>query len=115
MSKQLLPTIKRGGYSLRFRFMDEGRGERFFDTEYAARRIDKNKFQITGQLNYRGEYVRGGLQPAHTIGKALTKGTQVCVTPRKWSQTRTSYLPGKLITIVDVVADEYGQVLVTFV
>lgn len=115
MSKQLLPLLKRGGYSLRFRFFDEGRGERFFDTEYAVRRIEKDKFLIVARMDYRGGYARNSAKPAHTIGAALKAGTQVSITPRRWTQTRVTYMEGRIITVTDVTADEDGQVLVTYV
>lgn len=74
-TKNIFPKLKgRGGYTLKFRFGDEGRGEHWFDTEFAVYRYDTpGAFGLSGVVDYRGyiaPFAAGvaGLLAAHLRG-----------------------------------------------
>ena len=103
--KPLLPRIATGGYSVRFRFMDEARGERFFDAEYGVGRTDEpNEFRIFSMLDWRGFNVPDK-EPVQRIAAALTPGTVVSVHVTKHNRRGRWPAGGRLIQVIEVLTD----------
>lgn len=86
---KVFPPLKRGGYTARFRFMDEARGERFFDTEFSIsvhpasvpRPPQSNQFYVDCEVDYQGR-INYSAPASATLASALTTGTRVLVYPR---------------------------------
>ncbi len=95
------PTGGRGGFTARFRFNDEGRGERFFDSEFAVRG-EAGKLQIDAPVDYRG-YISRDNSGAHNLGEALIPGTVLTITPSMHKQTGRPRVQAPITVRIDKV------------
>ena len=90
---QWKPPGSRGGFGAYFRFNDESRGERFFDTEYSIFRPKPGEVVI-GPVVYNGYYrhntARADLQ---SMMSAMSPGTSVMITPTFQSPRSTRRFP----------------------
>lgn len=113
--KNLFPKIKRGGYSVQIRFMDEQRGERYFDSEWAVFNYGAaGLFTLRCGLNYRGEF-DWNRPAAQSIGLALRAGDRVSISVTKHGQIgRPRYVGGRLVQITAVESQADGTVLVSY-
>jgi hypothetical protein len=79
------PKGNRGGYSVRFRFYDESRGESFFDTSFIAGPETKpGKLQL-GRVFTESHIYKAPTAESTGIVKALKPGTVLAMTPSWYS------------------------------
>jgi len=109
--RQLFPKMTRGAYSVRFRFMDETRGEQFFDAEYLVQGIPpKGSFDIATLLSWDGRPLAGGWASLASIHDALDQGGSVTLTINKHNMRGVNYFrtAGVKVEKVEKTKTEYG-------
>lgn len=113
--KNLFPKLPSGGYTARFRFTDEGRGERFFDQAWSVfDYLTPGKFQIGPMVDFRG-FIIHAQTSWPTIGRAIQPGDQICVTAIKWNRRGACNLPSRTIRIKTVEQDaETGVTIIHY-
>lgn len=115
--KNLFPkiTTKTGGYTARIRFMDEARGELYFDTEFGVLAYQTpGTFMLTIVTRHDGGFTETTAQ--ETIGQHLRAGDQVTVLVQRWSMRGRAKQTAKTIHVhaVENVKDTPGFVLVRY-
>ena len=101
--KNLFPKITRGGYTVRIHFMDESRGERYFDSEWGVHgESEAGRFNLTCPVDYRGFNCHDN-PSINSIGKSIRVGDSVAVHPSKWNMRGKRSIPGRTVVITSVV------------
>jgi hypothetical protein len=112
--KNLFPALKRGGYSIRVRFPDEGRGERFFDTRWCVSLTHAaGTFRIDCEVDYQGWTVHDR-PAAPTLGQALRVGDRVVIAIDRHTCRGCRPLPGRAVTVTGVQTTDGGGVVLTY-
>ena len=100
--KNVFPKLSRGGFSCRFGFPDESRGERFFDTEWGTHATGiAGSFGISHPLRHDGHFVHD-VKAADTIGPAFTVGGTVSVAVFKWNRRGKSFVQARTIRVTSI-------------
>ena len=103
--KNLFPKLTRGGYTVRIHFMDEGRGERYFDSEWGVHgEGEAGRFNLTNLIDYKG-YPTSSLS-ANTIGGSIRVGDTLAVHPSKWNMRGKKPVPSRTVVITSVVLNK---------
>lgn len=103
--KTLFPAINKGGYVIAIRFLDEHRGERFFDTRWsvhlpAARQI--NEFGLYSTVNFRYENNHDD-KAADRLRGVLKIGDQVSISVEKLTSRGRSFpKTGRMIKVTNL-------------
>jgi hypothetical protein len=112
VAKLLFPKIKRGGYTCKLRFSDEGRGEMWFDTEWDMRTEGKpDRLVLIGVIDHRGFPVEFGGKVVDRL--SVNVGDQVTVQPIHHTMRGRKFLPSRTITITQL-AREPGFLTLDF-
>jgi hypothetical protein len=114
--KNLFPKLRngRGGYLCRIHFYDEGRGERYFDTEWSVyNETVAGSFTIAYPVDFRGSFVFNN--PAgSSIGEAIKVGTCFTVHPIKCNMRGHVQQAGRQIVVTAIEIDEDKQVILSY-
>ena len=112
--KNLFPTLKRGGYTCRIRFMDESRGERYFDSEWGVHLFTiAGQFILTAPVNYQG-FTNHDNPSGNSIGKSIQAGDSVYIQPTKWNMRGRTPIAGRNVKITNIKIDENGFTELTY-
>lgn len=104
--KNLFPKLARGGYVVHLRFLDEARGERYFDAGWSVGRCgEAGSFTMWHAVNYRGDNIYSS-PAAATVGKALRVGDQLAVEIEKHTVRGRSFVASKTIRVTSVILGE---------
>ncbi len=102
--------MKKGSCSVRFRFLDENRGERFFDSEFDVDFSSQvGKLIITYLVDHQG--FTGKAASETGIAKALTSGTLVTIYPSNWNRKGKRPLPPVTILVENSKADQESVII----
>lgn len=116
--KTLFPPIRgRGGYTAMFRFLDESRGERFFDREYDIAKwgVWPGQFTINRPVSFRGDIVHSDPGSWFDIGGAMRPGDSLLVSVfRHNSRGRHFVKSSRVIEIVSVTPGDGGTTVVEY-
>jgi len=100
--KNLFPKIKRGGYSVNVRFVDEGRGERYFDAEWSVHGEDvTGRFNLTYPVAYDSRLVHDN-PSVNSVGRDFRVGDRVTITVYKWNMRGKHFLHARQIEVTGV-------------
>jgi len=110
-AKNIFPKIKTkgGGYTVGIRFMDEARGERYFDTEWSVTAWhEAGSFSIPCPVSYNGRMI--WQDPAgNSIGRDIRVGDTLSLTITRWSMRGRSETLGRSITVKAVAVGDAGD------
>jgi|TARA_R110000824_G_scaffold89320_8_gene219092 hypothetical protein len=91
-------TTRGGGYTVRIRFNDEARGERYFDTEFGVHAYQTpGAFSLTNVVSWNGHNTE--TSAANTIGHDLRVGDLLTVSAQRWSMRGRAKVVSKLIRV----------------
>ena len=106
-TKNIFPKIKTksGGYTCHIRFMDEARGERYFDTEWSVCGYSTpGRFSLSCAVSYDGRMLPTE-EAINTIGKALRKGEVIVVQVTRWSMRGRSESKSVAVKVIEISRD----------
>ncbi len=112
--KQLFPKFsgRCGSYTCGVRFLDEARGERYFDTEWAVHNFKvAGVFTITRPVDGRGRPIWDS-PASNSLGHDLRAGDTICIAPVRWNMRGRRALAVRTVKVVgvDVVEDGFVQI-----
>lgn len=111
--KNLFPKMTRGCYSVNIRFLDEGRGERYFDSYWVVTFDSHNtagEFAVRHLMAHDGRALWDA-PAANSIGRDLRVGDTVVLQPVRWTQTRRRFMPGSFVEITGVEIREHDVLI----